>query len=351
MPAPASSLIPAALNQPTHTPGLLEGPAHALRQVADLREHLASVPDPRHRGETRHTITATPLIAAAAAPTETRSFTTIGKWAADLPQHLLAAAEARIDRQRGVYRAPGQATLRRVPGLIGGDALDCTIGTWPADQDDDARTIAVDGKNLRDTCDDTTKGGVHLPAPMTHDNGIVVGQREVDGKNNEITRFQPLPSTMDTAGVVVTADALHTQRAHTRHLVEKLGTDHVLTVKENQPPCSRGSTHCPGRKSLCAQTKYGTWPCRATLDPGASRAGGNWISAYSPNIPDRTLRRRRHQRDRQRGRHPGRDQPGCFAWLTCWLDRLRVGFQRRLVVRGHDWRPVQRAGCQVPRAQ
>jgi len=36
-------------------------------------------------------------------------------------------------------------------------------------------------------------------------------------------------------GVVVTADALHTQRAHARHLVEERGADYVLTVKENQP--------------------------------------------------------------------------------------------------------------------
>jgi hypothetical protein len=33
----------------------------------------------------------------------------------------------------------------------------------------------------------------------------------------------------------VTADALHTQRAHARHLVEELSADYVLTVKENQP--------------------------------------------------------------------------------------------------------------------
>jgi predicted transposase YbfD/YdcC len=84
-------------------------------------------------------------------------------------------------------------------------------------------------------CDDAGQGGVHLLAAMTHDSGIVVAQREVEGKTNEITCFQPLLSTLDMAGVVVTADALHTQRAHARHLVEELGADHVLTVKENQP--------------------------------------------------------------------------------------------------------------------
>jgi hypothetical protein len=46
------------------------------------------------------------------------------------------------------------------------------------------------------------QGGVHLLAAMTHDSAIVVAQREVDGKTNEITCFQPLLSTMDMNGVV-----------------------------------------------------------------------------------------------------------------------------------------------------
>lgn len=235
MPAAASSLIPAALDQLTHTPDLPDSPATALRKVADLREHLATVPDPRHRRGTRHPITTILLIAAAAVLTGARSFTAISEWAADLPQHLLATLGARRDRRHGLYRAPGEATLRRVLGRVDGDALDDAIGAWLASQDEGAATIAVDGKTLRGTCDDTGQGGVHLLAAMTHDSGIVVAQREVDGKTNEITCFQPLLSTRDMAGVVVTADALHTQRAHARHLVEELGADYVLTVKKNQP--------------------------------------------------------------------------------------------------------------------
>ncbi|MEU5852720.1 ISAs1 family transposase [Saccharopolyspora shandongensis] len=179
------------------------------------------------------------LIAAAAALTGARSFAAIGEWAADLPQHLLSALGARMDRRRGRYRAPNEATLRRVLGSVDGDALDSAIGAWLASQAPRVRAIAVDGKTLRGTCDETGQDGVHLLAAMTHDSGIVVAQQEVDSKTNEITCFQPLLSTVDTdldmTGVVVTADALHTQRAHARYLVEELHADYVLTVKENQP--------------------------------------------------------------------------------------------------------------------
>lgn len=235
MPALTSSPIPAALDQLPLLPDLPDSPATALRKVTDLRDYLATVPDPRHRRGRRHPITTILLIAAAAVLTGARSFTAIGEWAADLPQHLLATLGARLDRRHGLYQAPTEATLRRVLGLLDGDALDGAIGGWLAAQDEGTPVIAVDGKTLRGTCDDTGQGGVHLLAAMTHDTAIVMAQREVDGKTNEITCFQPLLSTVDMTGVVVTADALHTQRAHARHLVEDLGADYVLTVKENQP--------------------------------------------------------------------------------------------------------------------
>jgi len=70
---------------------------------------------------------------------------------------------------------------------------------------------------------------------MTHDDGIVVAQQEVDGKTNEITAFEPLLDSIDLADVVVTTDAIHTQRAHATYLVEKRRADYILIVKANQP--------------------------------------------------------------------------------------------------------------------
>jgi predicted transposase YbfD/YdcC len=62
----------------------------------------------------------------------------------------------------------------------------------------------------------------------------VLAQRRVDGKSNEITGFQPLLE-VDLAGRVVTADALHCQRAHARYLVGERHADYLFVVKENQP--------------------------------------------------------------------------------------------------------------------
>jgi predicted transposase YbfD/YdcC len=47
--------------------------------------------------------------------------------------------------------------------------------------------------------------------------------------------FAPLLDDLDLSGVLVSADALHTQRAHARFLVEDKDADYLLVVKENQP--------------------------------------------------------------------------------------------------------------------
>lgn len=234
MPAAVSSPIPAALHQLARPEGLSPVMVEGSGQWGDLREHLLGVPDPRARRGVRHSFMSILLLAAAAVLTGARSFTAIGEWAADAPQHVLKTLGTRRDRHHGRYRAPEEATLRRALQAVDGDLLDAAIGAWLSSQDSAVTAIAVDGKTLRGTCDKTGQDGVHLLAAMTHDSGIVVSQRDVDAKTNEITCFQPLLDTVDLTGVVVTADAIHTQRAHASYLIER-GADYVLIVKDNQP--------------------------------------------------------------------------------------------------------------------
>ena len=64
-------------------------------------------------------------------------------------------------------------------------------------------------------------------------------QTEVDGKTNEITRFRPLLDRLDLTDIVVTADALHTQREHAEWLVTHKHAAYVLIVKANRPALQR----------------------------------------------------------------------------------------------------------------
>ncbi|WP_225321036.1 ISAs1 family transposase [Streptomyces sp. HIT-DPA4] len=57
----------------------------------------------------------------------------------------------------------------------------------------------------------------------------------VPDKTNEITCFAALLAPFDLAGIVVTADALHTQRDHAVFLVEAKQAHYAFTVKKNRP--------------------------------------------------------------------------------------------------------------------
>jgi predicted transposase YbfD/YdcC len=93
--------------------------------------------------------------------------------------------------------------------------------------------IAVDGKTARGARR-TDGPAVHLLAAFDHCHGVVLGQTEADGKTNEITAFTPLLDRIELRDVLVTADALHTQRGHADYLHAR-GGHYLWIVKANQP--------------------------------------------------------------------------------------------------------------------
>jgi predicted transposase YbfD/YdcC len=201
----------------------------------DLVAGFAAVPDPRCRRGIRHQVHTILAVAAVAVLCGARSYTAIGEWAADAPQWLLTVLGARRRPGYGRLIAPHEATLRRTIQSFDAELLDAVIGGWLAAQADTALSaLAVDGKTVRGARrGDGTQ--VHLLSAISHDTGVVLAQREIAAKTNEIPELAPLLAGLDLAGVVVTADALHTQRATAAHLVQERNADYVLTVKANQP--------------------------------------------------------------------------------------------------------------------
>jgi predicted transposase YbfD/YdcC len=243
-----SCLISAAFDRLTPLAGSDTDRVVAAGQVADLRDYLGRVPDPRARRGVRHSAGSLLALAAAAVLAGARSFAAIGEWIADVPQRVLAVVGARFATGRDRYLAPEESTVRRLTQQVDGDLLDAAICDWlsgqAAGQADTADkpappAIAVDGKSLRGTFARTGGAGVHLLAALTHttgdhrSSGVVLGQRQVSAQTSEIAWFAPLLDGIDLAGKVVTADALHTTRHHARYLVER-GAHYVFTVKTNQ---------------------------------------------------------------------------------------------------------------------
>ncbi|MEV6024062.1 transposase [Streptomyces sp. NPDC052036] len=152
--------------------------------------------------------------------------------------------------------APSTATVRRIINATCPSGLADLLGADPARSD----TLAVDGKSARGSRSGDSPAA-HLLAAMTGA-GTAVTQLRVPDKTNEITCFAALLEPYDLADVTVTADALHTQRAHAHFLVEQKDAHYAFTVK-NQPILYAQLKTCPGtrrrRSSTTDPTATGGW--------------------------------------------------------------------------------------------
>ncbi len=93
--------------------------------------------------------------------------------------------------------------------------------------------VRVDGKTVRGA-KNADGSQVHLLAALAGERGVVAAQAEVGAKTNEIPMIIPLLDGLDLDRAVITADALHCQRA-TADYVHGRGADFALPVKDNQP--------------------------------------------------------------------------------------------------------------------
>ena len=130
---------------------------------------------------------------------------------------------------------PTAQTFRKVFRLLDAPALQRGFAAWAASMRGAAReVIAVDGKTLRGSkmSSDGT-GALHLVSAYATEAGLVLAQRAVEGKSNEITAIPELLDMLNLKGAIVTIDAMGTQKEIARRIVDK-GADYVLALKGNQ---------------------------------------------------------------------------------------------------------------------
>lgn len=238
------------------------------REGASLLEALSKVPDPRARRGVRYPFIVLLQIIVTSVLSGADTLTTIAEWA----QH---AATAGPDRSQ-VGRVPSLATIHRTVAHIDAVALDDAVNGWVRERVREHTgagrpVVAVDGKEVRGAKNGGA-GRVFLMAALDHATGTVIGQESIGQKTNEIPHFQALMGKIgDLHGVVITADALHTQRAHAEFLHSQ-GAHYVLTVKTNQRALLQriASQTWASRpvEHVCRQKRHGrttTW--QATCQP------------------------------------------------------------------------------------
>lgn len=264
MPAVASSLICAVFGD------LAALPAADREVLADripqLLAYLAWVPDPRDPRGVRHSLASVLAAAVAAVLAGARSLAAIAEWVADVPAGVLEVLGIRYDPLSRVHQVPDEATIRGVLERLDATAFTAATGAWlkslaglqadpepmvaaPSACRPRREQVAVDGKALRGTRHHTSSGRArHLLAACTGRHGTVVAQVEIDDKSGELSAFEPLLRPLDLENVVVTADALHTQREHACFLVQEKKAHFILVVKKNQPSLYHQLKQLPWRQ-------------------------------------------------------------------------------------------------------
>ena len=106
---------------------------------------------------------------------------------------------------------PSHDTFRRVFMLLDPDAFEACFARWAQSLmgELEREVVAIDGKTVRRSGSRRHEHGpLHLVSAWASDQGLVLGQREVDGKSNEITAIPELLDTLHLKGAIVTLDAM-----------------------------------------------------------------------------------------------------------------------------------------------
>lgn len=194
-----------------------------------LVEHFSEIEDTRDPRGRRHNLHAVIVIAVCAVLCGANSFEGI----ADYAEHKIKWFEKYLDLPHGY---PSADTFIRILALIKPAVFEKCFLSWIQSTKNflEGDTIAIDGKTLRGSFDTKNNlGPLHLIQAFAVRSGLVLLQKEVDKKTNEITAIPELLESLILTGTVVTIDAMGCQKKIAKQIIEAKA-DYALALKGNQ---------------------------------------------------------------------------------------------------------------------
>jgi predicted transposase YbfD/YdcC len=191
-----------------------------------LVEHFSALEDPRCAGKIDHRLIDILVIAVCAVIACAESWDDIALYG----RNKLSWLQSFLTLANGI---PSHDTFRRVFMLIDPDAFEACFSAWAQSFTTafDREVVAIDGKTLRRSFG-RTQGPLHLVSAWASEQGLALGQREVDGKSNEITAIPALLETLSLNNSIVTLDAMGCQKTIAAWILDR-GADYLLVLKAN----------------------------------------------------------------------------------------------------------------------
>ena len=194
-----------------------------------LEACFSDLPDPRVQGRCDHKLMDILIIAVCAALCGADSWVgveTVGRAKEEWFRQFLKL-------EHGI---PSHDTFGDVFARIDSEAFQSRFMRWVETvfRVTKGQVVALDGKTLRGSHKrGVGKEAIHLVNAWAVSNGIVLGQRKVDGKTNEITAIPELLRLLNVSGCIVTIDAMGCQKDIAQTIRDEKA-DYILRVKDNQ---------------------------------------------------------------------------------------------------------------------
>src|SRR5215213_3301316 len=225
--------------------------------IENLAQYFGAIEDPRCSGKVGHRLLDILVIAMCAVVACAESWCDIALYG----RSKLAWLRTFLELPNAI---PSHDTFRRVFMLIDPDAFEASFTAWTGSlvAGFEREVVAIDGKTLRRSFDHgREQSPLHLVSAWASAQGLVLGQRCVDGKSNEITAIPALLDQLALGNSIVTLDAMGCQTAIAERILAR-GGDYLLTLKANHPTAHAAvvqhfDEHCfrrgaPGRASCDA---------------------------------------------------------------------------------------------------
>lgn len=196
---------------------------------ASILTHFASLEDPRDIRGKEHRLLDIITIALCAVISGAEGWEDMAEY-----------GRAKQDWFEGFLRLPNGIpcadTFGRLFARLDPEQMQICFGSWVKSISKllGAEVIGIDGKTLRHSGEKKCgKAAIHMVSAWASANRLVLGQRKVDDKSNEITAIPALLSVLEIAGCIVTIDAMGCQKEIASTIIEG-GGDYVLALKGNQ---------------------------------------------------------------------------------------------------------------------
>jgi predicted transposase YbfD/YdcC len=200
----------------------------AEKTLGAIEEHFSKVKDPRKDRTKEHRLIDILVIAICAVICGAEGWVDIENYG----ESKLEWLKTFLELPNGI---PSHDTFGRVFSLLNAQEFQAAFYSWvlAVNEITQGQIISVDGKCMVGSEDQALgKRAIYMVSAWAEVNHLVLGQRKVDEKSNEITAIPELLKILAISGCIVTIDAIGTQTNIAKTIIEA-DADYVLSVKGN----------------------------------------------------------------------------------------------------------------------